>query len=193
MLKKIRNMMTNDKEKTAPELDPTDAQEGAPAAAEDQENETARADAATDAQVEIQELKDKYLRQMAEFDNFRKRSRKEKADFIQYAAKDTLSALLPVLDDFDRAKKYADDPASDEDPFSEGVNAVYHKLYKILEQQGVTVMESNGAPFDADLHEAVTRIPAPTPDLAGKVIDTIEKGYFLRDKILRHAKVVVGQ
>ena len=183
----------NDKEKATPEMEEEllqDAsQEGAPTG-ETEETVDAAGDAAAN---EIQELKDKYLRQMAEFDNFRKRSRKEKADILQYAAKDTLAALLPVLDDFDRAKKYADDPDSDEDPFSEGVNAVYNKLYRVLEQQGVKPMESTGEPFDADLHEAVTRIPAPSEDMKGKVIDTIEQGYYLRDKILRHAKVVVGQ
>ena len=183
----------NDKAKTAAEGEPLADQEGVQPDVEGTDTEGAEGTEVDAAQAEIQELKDKYLRQMAEFDNFRKRSRKEKAEFIQYAAKDTLAALLPVLDDFDRAKKYADDTGSDEDPFSEGVNAVYHKLYRTLEQQGVKVMDSNGATFDADLHEAITRIPAPSPELKGKVIDTVEKGYYLNDKILRHAKVVVGQ
>ena len=184
--------MNNEKEPTTPEVDALQDQD-APMV----DPETTDVDGASHSDdttaTELQALKDKYLRQMAEFDNFRKRSRKEKADFIQYAAKDTLSALLPVLDDFDRAKKYADDPDSDEDPLSEGVNAVYTKLYRTLEQQGVKPMESTGETFDPDLHEAVTRIPAPSEEMKGKVIDTIEKGYYLRDKILRHAKVVVGQ
>ena len=183
----------NDKEKTTPETEALHDQDLPQSEEATGEGAAAPSEEADQAATELQELKDKYLRQMAEFDNFRKRTRKEKADFIQYAAKDTLAALLPVLDDFDRAKKYADDPNSDEDPFSEGVNAVYTKLYRVLEQQGVKVMDSTGEPFDADLHEAVTRIPAPTPDMQGKVIDTIEKGYYLNDKILRHAKVVVGQ
>ena len=142
-------------------------------------------------QQQIAELKDKYLRLYAEFDNFRKRSVKEKLDFMKTAAQDTLSALLPVLDDFDRAKKNADSPDSQE-VFSEGVNLVYQKLYSVLANQGLTPMESTGIDFDPELHEAITDIPAPSTELKGKVIDTIEKGYKLKDKIIRHAKVVVG-
>ena len=142
-------------------------------------------------QQQVAELKDKYLRLYAEFDNFRKRSVKEKLDFMKTAAQDTLSALLPVLDDFDRAKKNADSPESTE-VFSDGVNLVYQKLYNVLANQGLTPMETNGAEFDPELHEAITEIPAPSKDMKGKVIDTIEKGYKLKDKIIRHAKVVVG-
>lgn len=141
---------------------------------------------------EYQDLKDKYLRLVAEFDNYRKRTLKEKVDLMATASKDVIKALLPVLDDFDRAKKSAETESSSE-VFSEGVQLVYHKLYKILEGQGVKPMESNGQPFDPDQHEAITEIPAPTPDLKGKVVDTVEKGYFLKDTIIRYAKVVVGK
>jgi molecular chaperone GrpE len=108
------------------------------------------------------------------------------------ANKDTLSALLPVMDDFDRAKKNAEDESSTE-PFSEGVMMVYNKLANTLQQKGIKAMESNGADFDPELHEAITEIPAPTEEMKGKVIDTVEKGYYLKEAILRYAKVVVGK
>jgi len=138
------------------------------------------------------ELKDKYMRLMAEFDNYKKRTVREKLDLMGTAASDTLSAILPVMDDFDRAKKTADDDASTEQ-FSEGVQLVYNKLKSVLVQKGLKEMESTGAVFDPELHEALTKIPAPSEDMKGKIIDTIEKGYFLNEKIIRHAKVVVGE
>lgn len=138
------------------------------------------------------DLDDKFLRLVAEFQNYRNRTGKEKMDLMKTAAQDTLSALLPVLDDFDRAKKNADDDNTEE-VFSEGVNLVYQKLYAALKNKGLKPMDSNGLPFDPEQHEAVTEIPAPTDDLKGKVVDTIEKGYFLNDKIIRYAKVVVGK
>jgi len=141
---------------------------------------------------EYQELKDKYLRLVAEFDNYRKRTLKEKVDLLGTASRDVITALLPVLDDFDRAKKSADAEGSKE-VFSEGVQLVYHKLYKILEGQGLKPMESDGVSFDPDQHEAITEIPAPTSEMKGKVVDTIEKGYLLKDRIIRYAKVVVGK
>lgn len=141
---------------------------------------------------ENQELKDKYLRLYAEFDNFKKRTVKEKLEMMKTASSDTMQALLPVLDDFDRAKKNADDENTSE-TFSEGVSLVYQKLYAALQSKGLKPMESNGQPFDPELHEAVTEIPAPNEDMKGKIIDTIERGYFLNEKIIRHAKVVVGK
>lgn len=141
---------------------------------------------------ENNELKDKYLRIYAEFDNFRKRSMKEKMEFMQTAARDTMSALLPVLDDFDRAKKIAEQPESKE-VFSEGVSLVYQKLYAVLTARGLKKMESTGMEFDAELHEAVTEVPAPSDDLKGKVVDTLEECYLLNDKIIRYAKVVTGK
>ncbi len=141
---------------------------------------------------ELGEMKDKYLRIFAEFDNYRKRTFKEKQDIIKLAAKDTLNALLPAVDDFGRAIKVANENENEEN-IPEGIVHVYNKLMKGLEQQGVRVMESTGTDFDSELHEALTKIPAPTEDLKGKVIDTIEQGYYLNDKIIRYAKVVVGQ
>lgn len=140
--------------------------------------------------TELEESKDKYLRLFAEFDNYKKRNTKERFDLIRTAAQDTILTLLPVLDDFDRAKKSAD---SGSEIFSEGVQLVYQKLYTILESLGLNAMDSTGVDFDLELHDAITDIPAPTEEMKGKVIDTIEKGYTLNDKIIRHAKVVVGK
>lgn len=138
------------------------------------------------------QLNDKFVRLAAEFDNYRKRTARERVDLLQTAGKETISELLPVLDDFDRAKKLADDESSDEN-FSEGVELVYQKLQSTLQKRGLKVMESDGKEFDAELHEALTEIPAPNEDLKGKVVETVEKGYILNDKIIRHAKVVVGK
>lgn len=141
---------------------------------------------------ELQEMKDKYLRLMAEFENYKKRTFKEKLDTINTAARETIEAILPVLDDFDRAKQMADDESTEE-TFSEGVNLVYTKLHNIMKTKGLQAMETNGQPFDAEMHEALTEIPAPSDDQKGLIIDTIEKGYTLNEKIIRHAKVVVGK
>ncbi len=145
-----------------------------------------------ESQEELSELKDKYLRLFAEFDNYKKRTVKERLDLLSSAAQNTITALLPVLDDFDRAKKSADDESNDEH-FSEGVKLVYKRLHTILTQQGLIAMESTGEAFDPEYHEAISEIPAPDKKQKGKIIDTIEKGYLLRDKIIRHAKVVVGK
>lgn len=139
---------------------------------------------------EIAESKDKYLRLFAEFDNYKKRSIKERFELMKTAAQETIVAMLPVLDDFDRAKKSAEAGAEN---FSEGVQLVYNKLVSTLEQKGLKAMESTGVLFDAEFHEAITDIPAPTEAMKGMVIDTIEKGYILNDKIIRYAKVVVGK
>ncbi|HNB62562.1 MAG TPA: nucleotide exchange factor GrpE, partial [Saprospiraceae bacterium] len=139
----------------------------------------------------VAELEDKNLRLFAEFENFRRRTQKEKLELMMTAAKDTLSALLPVLDDFDRAKKIVDD-VEEKDPFTEGVLLVYNKLFNVLKSKGLQVLESNGQPFDAELHDAISHIPVSDPSLSGKVIDTVERGYLLNDKLIRHAKVVVG-
>ncbi|MCB0551548.1 MAG: nucleotide exchange factor GrpE [Phaeodactylibacter sp.] len=141
---------------------------------------------------ENEELKDKYLRLFAEFDNFKKRTIREKMDMMKNAAQDTVSELLPILDDFDRAKKNAEQEGSTE-IFSEGVSLVYSKLYATLRRLGLDPMETTGEVFDPELHEAITEIPAPAEGQKGRIIDTIEKGYMLNGKIIRHAKVVVGK
>lgn len=141
--------------------------------------------------AELEESKDKYLRLVAEFDNFRRRNAKERVELIQTASKELVQALLVVLDDTDRAAKQM---VSSEDlaMIREGVTLVFNKLHATLQAKGLKKMESVGQPFDADLHEAITEIPAAA-DMQGKVIDEIEPGYFLNDKIIRHAKVIVGK
>lgn len=138
------------------------------------------------------ELNNKFLRLAAEFDNFKKRTARERIELLQNAAKDTIADLLPILDDFDRAKKLDEDESSEES-FSDGVELVYQKLHSTLRKKGLKAMDSDGEAFDAELHEALTEVPAPSDELKGKVVDTVEKGYFLNDKIIRHAKVVVGK
>jgi molecular chaperone GrpE len=134
---------------------------------------------------------DKYLRLFAEFDNFRRRTVKEREEARKTEGKDVITALLPVLDDFERALK-ATENATDVAPVREGVMLIQTKLKNTLTQKGLVPMESIGTPFDADIHEAITNIPAPTDDLKGKVIDEMEKGYYLNDKVIRFAKVIVG-
>jgi molecular chaperone GrpE len=129
---------------------------------------------------------------MAEFDNYRKRTLKEKGDLIRNGGEKVLADLLPVIDDFERAID-AIDKTSDIDSLKEGVNLIYNKFVKYLEKQQVKPMESTGKDFDSDIHEAVTTFPAQDESQKGKVIDTVLKGYTINDKVLRHAKVVVGQ
>lgn len=143
------------------------------------------------AQQEVAELKDKYLRLYADFENFRRRTAKEKLDLIGNANEGLLQALIPVVDDFERAMQSID-KTDDVTAVKEGVQLIYNKLFKTLESKGLRPMTSKGEPFNADLHESVTQFPAPTDDLRGKVIDEIEKGYYLNDKVIRFAKVIVG-
>jgi molecular chaperone GrpE len=134
---------------------------------------------------------DKYLRLYAEFDNFRRRTTKERIDLLQTAGKEVIVSLIPVLDDFERAVKSME-VATDIKAVKEGVILVQNKINNILSQKGLKPMESIGQAFDADLHEAITNIPAPTDDMKGKVMDEMEKGYYLNDSVIRFAKVIVG-
>ena len=143
-------------------------------------------------QAELAEANDKYLRLYAEFDNFKRRTSKERMELLQTAGKEVIVSLLPVLDDFERAQKSMEH-ATEVSAVKEGVALVHHKIKNILAQQGLKEMEAKGLAFDADLHEAITNIPAPSEDLKGKNIDELEKGYYLNDKVIRFAKVVVGQ
>ena len=143
--------------------------------------------------IELSTSKDQYLRLVAEFDNFRKRSAKERMETIQTATKDLMTSLIAVLDDSDRAAKTME-TATDLTAVKEGIALVLGKLNSILTNKGLKAMETaSGSDFDAELHEAITEIPAPAPELEGKVVDVIEKGYYLNEKLIRHAKVVVGK
>jgi len=144
------------------------------------------------AETELADLKDKYLRLAAEFENYKRRTAKERTDLFKTANQELMVALIPVLDDFDRARLHtqgATDPAA----LQNALDITYNKLSKTLQQKGLTPMEAKGGAFDAELHEAITQIPAPSDDLRGKIVDEIEKGYYLGDKVIRHAKVVLGQ
>lgn len=140
---------------------------------------------------EIEGLNDKYLRLFAEFENYRRRKEKERAELINTASKSVLLTLLPVLDDMDRAQKSMES-ADNVEAVKEGVNLIHTKFKKVLDQQGLKEMETVGHPFDSELHEAVTNIPAPSEDMKGKVVDQVEKGYYLNEKVIRFAKVIVG-
>ena len=174
-----------EKQAAAPDVQPTET------------NAIDNADAPTESTTEqrladeLAAANDKYLRLYAEFDNYKRRIAKERIELMQTAGKEIIASLLPVIDDFDRALK-AFETATELAPVKEGVSLVGQKLKNILTHQGLTEMESIGKPFDAELQEAITNVPAPNEDLRGKVIDEIEKGYFLHGKVLRHAKVVVG-
>lgn len=143
------------------------------------------------ASREVAELKDKYLRLYADFENFRRRTAKEKLDLIGNANEGLLQALIPVVDDFERAMQSID-KTDDVEAVREGVQLIYAKFSKTLEGKGLKPMTSKGEAFNADLHESVTQFPAPSDDLKGKVIDEVEKGYYLNDKVIRFAKVIVG-
>ncbi|MGB0931569.1 MAG: nucleotide exchange factor GrpE [Chitinophagales bacterium] len=146
------------------------------------------------AQEETAQWKDKFMRLAAEFENYKRRTSRERVDLIKTAGKDVIVNMLPVLDDFDRAFK-ASDKVTDESAKEalKGFQLIYNKFKSTLDQKGLEVMDCDGKEFDPEYHEALTEIPAPTPDLQGKIIDVLEKGYYLNDKIIRYAKVVVGK
>ena len=145
----------------------------------------------TNWEAKYQDINDRYLRLYSEFDNYRKRTIKERADLIKTAGSDIFAAILPVLDDFERASK-ALETSGESNPAQEGMLLISQKLKGILINRGLEEMNSKGQEFDADLHEAITQIPAPDESLKGKVIDELEKGYSLNGKVIRFAKVVVG-
>ncbi len=144
------------------------------------------------SEQEKKEFQDKFIRLYSEYENFRKRTAKEKIDIINNAGERVISDLLPILDDFDRAIKNNVD-INDASTIKEGFNLIRSKLMAILQQKGLKPMESKETTFDVDLHEAITNIPAPSSELKGKVVDVVEKGYYLNDNVIRFAKVVVGQ
>jgi molecular chaperone GrpE len=155
------------------------------------ENAESQISAEDKLKAEATEWNNKYLRLYAEFDNFKRRTSKERLELLQIAGKDVISDLLTVLDDFERAQKSIE-TATDILSVKEGVTLVQHKLKSILTQKGLKEMESIGKEFDADLHEGITSIPAPSSDLKGKILDELEKGYLLNDKVIRFAKVIIG-
>jgi molecular chaperone GrpE len=158
-----------------------------------EESELPLADSSPIAKLEEQlaELNDKYLRLFSDFDNYRKRTAKERIELAKTAGEDFFKAVLPVLDDFERGLK-AMNEAADVNALKEGVDLIYNKLNNTLTAKGLEPLTSIGNTFDADIHEAITNIPAPTEDMKGKVIDEVERGYALNGKVIRYAKVIVG-
>lgn len=144
------------------------------------------------AQQELEEQKDKNLRLYAEFDNYRKRTMKEKAELILNGGEKSISSILPIVDDFERALKNME-TATDVAAVKEGVELIYNKFMSVLGQNGVKVIETKEQPLDTDYHEAIAVIPAPNEALKGKILDCVQTGYILNDKVIRHAKVVVGE
>jgi molecular chaperone GrpE len=142
--------------------------------------------------AELEEQKDKFVRKVAEFENYKRRNAKERIELIQTAGKEVIIDMLDVLDDCDRAQKQIE-KSEDNKEIKDGVLLVFNKLRNILAARGLKPMETIGKEFNPDLHEAITEIPAPSDDLRGKILDEIVKGYYLNDKIIRHAKVVIGK
>lgn len=149
-------------------------------------------DPLTAAKEEIEALKDKYLRSVAEFDNYRKRTMKEKAELILNGSEKAVQAILPVIDDMERALANAE-KTDDTEVLKEGMKLIYHKTNKIMESLGVKKIETDNADFDTNFHEAVAMVPGMGDDKKGKVLDCVQTGYTLNDKVIRHAKVAVGQ
>lgn len=186
----------SDKEKTeeatnqTQELDQQEQENMAPENSE--KNETAEPAESDNWQKKFEELNDKHLRLYAEFENFRRRNARERMELIQNAGEEIITQLIGVIDDFERAIK-ANKESADSEAIKEGMDLIYSKTMNLLKQKGLKSMDSLNEAFDADLHEAVARIPAPKKKLKGKIVDVIEKGYYLNNKIIRHAKVVVGE
>ena len=179
---------TDDCQQENPEV----AESSSDADAEEEEEEVKILDPLEAAQVEIAQLKDTLLRKVAEFDNYRKRTLKERAELILNGGEKVLTAILPVVDDMERAIENGaktDDPAV----LREGMELIYHKLLKVMESQGISTIDTDNSDFDTDIHEAVAMVPGMGDDKKGKVIDCLQKGYKLNDKVIRHAKVAVGQ
>jgi molecular chaperone GrpE len=145
-----------------------------------------------DLNDQLAQERDKYLRLYSEFENFRRRTTKDRLDWMQTASKDLIVSLLPVLDDMERALKAMENLSETEKKSVEGFDLIHKKMEGIFQKTGLKAMESIGEVFDAEIHEAITQFPAPTPDMKGKVIDDVERGYYLNDKVIRFAKVVVG-
>lgn len=194
--------MTTDKAKINEELenetpDLTAAQEESAGKKKETKKEKAHHKSKTEEQLEkteteLLELKDKHIRLQAEFDNYRKRTLKERMELLKSAGESVLIGILPVIDDFDRAMQMLT-ISEEENHVKDGVNLIYNKFQEFLKQNGVKEIEAKEKDFDTDLHEAITKIPAPTEELKGKIVDVVQKGYYLNDKVIRFSKVVIGE
>lgn len=191
-MKEEEKINMEEEEQNAAASEETENVESSEASENSENSENVEVDPLEKAQAEIEELKDKYLRSVAEFDNYRKRTLKEKAELILNGGEKAVSAILPIIDDMERAIENGaktDDPAV----LREGMELIYNKMMKALEGLGVKKIETDGADFNTDIHEAVAMVPGMGDDKKGKVIDCLQAGYQLNDKVIRHAKVAVGQ
>lgn len=156
------------------------------------ETETETVDPIVQLENQLAELKDQYLRKVAEFDNYRKRTLKEKTELVLNGGEKVITSILPILDDFERAEDNIS-KATDLDALKEGVELIFQKLLKVLEAQGLKKIETHEADFNTDFHEAIAMVPAANEEQKGKVVDCVQTGYTLNDKVIRHAKVAIGQ
>lgn len=194
--------MTTDKAKASEELeseivDSTPEQEESTEKKKETKKEKAHHKSKSEEQLqktetELLELKDKHIRLQAEFDNYRKRTLKERMELLKSASESVLNGILPVIDDFDRAIQMLN-VSEEENHVKDGVTLIYNKFQEFLKQNGVKEIAAKEQDFDTDLHEAITKIPAPTEELKGKVVDVVQKGYYLNDKVIRFSKVVIGE
>ena len=184
MSKKEHNTPEPEEMKETPATEETAEQQSETEIADQSAQQPTEEDKLQEMGEKLATLNDKYLRLYSEYENYRKRTNIEKADLLLNGARDMMKSILPIIDDFERALAVKND--------DEGVQLIYNKMMKILEQKGLKAMEVKGEKFDESLHEAVTQIPAPAPEQKGTVIDVVEKGYYLNDKVLRYAKVVVA-
>jgi len=197
-------MSTKEQEEITPEMD-APANEQEESTAQDNSNETtsdqaeetaaeevAEEDLETTLRNQVKEWNDKYLRLYSEFENFRRRTARERLDLIKTAGEDIVKDMLPVLDDLERAME-SNEKVDDIEAVKEGFKLVYNKYKNVLVGKGLKEIEAKEQAFDLDLHEALTKIPAPSDDLKGKVVDVLEKGYYLNDKVIRYSKVVIGE
>lgn len=175
-----------------PDAEAAQAQENASGETTSESGEDVQAKELEEVKEQLEAQKDKYLRLSAEFDNYRKRTMKEKAELVLNGGEKTISSILPVLDDFERALQNME-KTTDVNAVKEGVEIIYNKFMKVLKENGVKVIEAKGLPLNTDFHEAIAVIPAPEEALKGKVLDCVQNGYTLNDKVIRHAKVVVGE
>lgn len=175
-----------------PDAEAAQAQENASGETISERGEDVQAKELEEVKEQLEVQKDKYLRLSAEFDNYRKRTMKEKAELVLNGGEKTISSILPVLDDFERALQNME-KTTDVNAVKEGVEIIYNKFMKVLKENGVKVIEAKGLPLNTDFHEAIAVIPAPEEALKGKVLDCVQNGYTLNDKVIRHAKVVVGE
>lgn len=196
--KNKRGKMTSENENNE-ELKQDNATEETTQNAENSQEETQEESAPVEEKSELELAQeavlianDKYLRLYSEFDNFRKRTAKEKLDTIKSASEDVIKNMLPIVDDFKRAMAHNQE-VNDADAIKQGFELIYNKLFKSLEAKGLKKIDAMGEVFNADIHEAITNIPAPSEDMKGKIMDVVEEGYYLGDKIIRFPKVVIGQ